>query len=329
MERLDANDPAHVTRAAEVLRSGGLVAFPTETVYGLGADASDAKSVARVFEAKARPAFDPLIVHVPCASAAKPLWSSVPPGADALAARFWPGPLTIVLPKASAVPDIVTAGLPTVAVRVPAHPAALKFLEAAGRPVAAPSANRFGRRSPTTAAAVVESLGDAVDAILDGGPCAVGVESTVVKWDGPVWTVLRPGGVAFEDLEGIVPVLRGKKGSAVESPGQLESHYAPHTPLVLLDRPLEALVLRLGRRRAGALLFKRRAVPDGFVHAEFLSESGDAREAASKLFEALRKLDKMGLDLVVAEPAPPAGLGEAIQDRLRKASHGRTIEDFI
>jgi L-threonylcarbamoyladenylate synthase len=340
---VSASDPGRLEEAARVLREGGVVAFPTETVYGLGADATNARAVARVFEIKQRPVFDPLIVHVGSPEAAVALWAAPPPEAFRLMDAFWPGPLTLVLPKNEKVLDLVTSGLPSVAVRMPRNPHALALIRHAGRPIAAPSANPFGRTSPTTAAAVAEDLGDGPDVILDGGPCEVGVESTVLKIENGKGLVLRPGGVPLEEIAKFLPVsaaAASPDGAPSESPGRLESHYAPRTPLVLLDGPLSASIAGIARveekrRREGAawprvglLAFGPGAVPSFFAASENLSVSGDLREAASNLFQAVRKLDRMGLDLILAENVPSHGIGAAILDRLSRASTGRGIGTF-
>lgn len=336
MKILDASLPESIQKAAEVLRAGGLVAFPTETVYGLGADASNDKAVCRIFEAKKRPTFDPLIVHVASVEQARSLWRGVPGAAEALARRFWPGPLTLVLPKAASVSDLVTAGLPTVAVRMPGHDAALALIRALGRPIAAPSANVFGHTSPTSAAHVQEDLGEAVDLILDGGPCVVGVESTVLKIERGVGVLLRPGGVSIEELSSVLPVEEPKVPPAkVESPGQLESHYAPWTRFVLLPKSFgefapefEAIRKEWEAQkniapRVGLLSWRVPAEHPHLESVQTLSAKGDPIEAATNLFQAMRNLDKMHLDFILAEPVPSGGIGEAIMDRLRKAAGGR------
>lgn len=306
-----------------MLSRGGLVAFPTETVYGLGALALDARAVAGVFAAKNRPSFDPVIVHLAQAGQIDDLASEVPPLARVLAERFWPGPLTLVLPKRAEVPDIVTAGLPTVGVRVPRHPVALALLEATGQPLAAPSANPFGSVSPTTAQHVADGLGDRIDLILDGGPCAVGVESTVLSLVGARPRLLRPGGITREQLEAVAGRLElGSPASHPESPGQLASHYATRTPLTLF--PTGSTPPRSGER-AGLLRYTAATPGGGFAAVETLSASGDPREAAANLFAALRRLDALGLDLILAESPPAAGLGAAIMDRLQRASGGRRV----
>jgi L-threonylcarbamoyladenylate synthase len=316
--------PEGIDEAAGLLRSGGLVAFPTETVYGLGANALDERAVARVFHVKARPRFDPLIVHLGSFEGLNALTGSVPEAAERLAERFWPGPLTLVLPKAQAVPEIVTAGLPTVAVRVPDHPLALELLGRAEVPVAAPSANPFGRVSPTTAAHVVEHLAGDVDLILDGGPCRLGVESTVVSLAGPRPVLLRAGGVALEELEEVLgrldvaPPLDDPDRPAPQAPGALASHYAPRTRLRIARRA----EVEPGGRAVGLLAFGP-GRPRGFAAVESLSERGDPLEAAANLFRALHRLDRLGLEEIVAEPVPERGVGRAVMDRLRRAAAGR------
>jgi L-threonylcarbamoyladenylate synthase len=314
---LPADDPAAVEEAAAVLRGGGLVAFPTETVYGLGADAFRPVAVARIFEVKARPSFDPLIVHLADAGELERVSPSEDPRIAVLAARFWPGPLTLVLPRRPEVPDLVTAGLDTVGVRVPAHPAARRLIAGAGTPVAAPSANPFGYVSPTTAAHVAELLGSAVDLVLDGGPCRVGVESTVLSLAGKRPVILRPGGVPREALEEALGVSAevATRGERPLAPGQLDKHYATRTPLRILPG-------RAGpapRGRVGLLAW-REASATGYAVVEVLAPDGSAETAAARLFAALRRLDAAGLDLILAEPCREAGLGHAVMDRLRRAS---------
>lgn len=315
---LPAHEPAAIGEAAAVLRRGGLVAFPTETVYGLGADAFNPRAVARVFEVKARPSFDPLIVHLADAAELPRVSPTDDPRVPALAARFWPGPLTLVLPRRPEVPDLVTSGLETVGVRVPAHPAAHALIAAAGTPVAAPSANPFGYVSPTTAAHVAELLGRAVDLVLDGGPCRVGVESTILSLAGdPV--ILRPGGVPREALEEALGLRLEVAGPAERplAPGQLAKHYATRTLLRILPG-------RAGRAPEGAgrvgLLAWRPAGAEGYAATEVLAPDGSPETAAANLFAALRRLDASGLHLILAEPCDETGLGHAIMDRLRRAA---------
>jgi L-threonylcarbamoyladenylate synthase len=296
------------------------VAFPTETVYGLGANAFDAAAVARIFAAKERPSFDPLIVHVPSLADVPRVAFASDPRVVALAARFWPGPLTLVLLKRPELPDLVTAGLPAVGVRVPGHEVARALLTAACVPVAAPSANPFGSVSPTTAAHVVEGLGDRLDVILDGGPCRVGVESTVLSLLGEPAVILRPGGVTREEIEAALgqAVEMRASSSRPTSPGQLERHYATRTPLELLQGPAPAAPEVSGR--VGLLALAHAPEGHGYAAVEVLAEDGQLATAAANLFAALRRLDALGLDRLVAEPVPEEGLGRAILDRLRRAA---------
>jgi len=313
LTELLADDEAGVARAAALLLAGELVAFGTETVFGLGADATDPRAVAAVFEAKGRPHFNPLICHYPDATAAF-ADVEVSDVARRLAAAFWPGPLTLVLPRRITCPValLAGAGLETLAVRVPAHATALALLRAVGRPVAAPSANRSGQVSPTTAAHVLDGLGGRIAAVLDSGPCPVGVESTVLDLAGERPCLLRPGGVALEDLSAILGVIDrgGAPGGSPRGPGMLESHYAPTLPLRLdahAARPGEAL-LAFGPAPPGAILS--------------LSPSGDLGEAAANLFAMLRALDRPDFTAIAVMPVPEHGLGLAINDRLRRAAAG-------
>lgn len=308
-----------LAEAARRLEAGEPVAIPTETVYGLAANAFDADACLRVFEVKRRPAFDPLIVHVAGAERLGEVVAEVPDPAAALARAFWPGPLTLVLPKRARVPDVVTSGLETVAVRQPAHGLARALLERLEFPLAAPSANLFGRVSPTTAAHVVEQLGESVAYVLDGGPCAVGVESTIVGWEAGHCVLYRPGGVALEDVEEVVgPLSRARDRVQPASPGMLEAHYAPRTPLVLGD--LDSLLAEHPSQRVAVLAFRRSRPAHACV---VLAPDGDLAGAARRLFAALRELDAVGADVVLAEPVPDVGLGRAINDRLRRAAAAR------
>ena len=312
---LAAFTPDVLNQAAALLRAGRLVAFPTETVYGLGGDATNDKAVAAIFAAKGRPEFNPLIVHVAATHDAEALveWNET---AQLLASKFWPGPLTLVLPRKPNCPIslLASAGLDTLAVRMPAHPVALALLRATGKPIAAPSANAFGKLSPTTPQHVAESLGGKVDLILDGGPSAVGVESTVLDLTTPSPTLLRHGGVTREQLEQVL----GKMFEAVhddtapKSPGMLSSHYAPNLPL------------RLNAKEAAAdealLAFGPDAdVKGGSVRLN-LSPRGDLNEAAANLFAMLRQLDQPHLRGIAVMPIPKTGLGAAINDRLKRAA---------
>ncbi|TCB92083.1 threonylcarbamoyl-AMP synthase [Micromonospora zingiberis] len=305
-----------LAEAASVLRTGGLVAFPTETVYGLGANALDARAAARIFEAKARPSFDPLITHLADAADLESLVGAVPPAVAALAARFWPGPLTLIVDRPAMIPPIVTSGLATMAVRVPDNEYARRLIAAAGVPVAAPSANRFGQLSPTRAEHVVRGLGAAVDVVLDGGPTRCGIESTIVDARGERPVVLRLGALPVEELEqvaGPVTIRPGSSGQPV-APGTLAAHYAPRTPLRLST----AGATDSGVRR-GYLAFRDRPVGD-WAAVEVLSAAGDLTEAAARLFEALHRLDATGVGEIVAESVPDTGVGRAVNDRLRRAA---------
>lgn len=321
-----SSDAAGIERAAEIIRAGGLVAFPTETVYGLGANALSALAVAKIFQAKSRPYFDPIIVHVADPAEAERFWAKVPDLARKLIEKFWPGPLTLVLPKREMIPDIVTAGLPTVAVRMPSHPVALALIRAAGVPIAAPSANRFGKLSPTHHEAVLEQLGQAIDAVIAGGPTPVGIESTVISLAEDPPRVLRPGGTPIEALREFIPNLRVEPPQGPSaSPGTLPRHYRPSTPLFLLEPGQPEGGEPFDRSRCGFLAFQR--AWEGFAQVEILSERGDLVEAAARFFALLRKLDGAGLSAIVAEPVPEKGLGLAIMDRLRRASSGRARLD--
>jgi L-threonylcarbamoyladenylate synthase len=333
---LRGDDPAAIAEAAALLRDGELVAFPTETVYGLGANALDSTAVARVFAAKERPAFDPLIVHIADATALADhavAADAADPRVARLAARFWPGPLTMVLRRRDHIPGIVTAGLPTVGLRVPDHPIALALIRAAGVPIAAPSANRFGRVSPTRAAHVAQGLGGRVNLILDGGPCRIGVESTVVLLAEGRAVLLRPGGVTAEALEAELGPLQAladdDPAAAALAPGRAGAHYAPGAAVEIVDPLDDSSAPRLRAapgERLGLLAMSRRGAESAgaaggpFAAVEILSEDGDPVTAAARLFEALHALEMAGVERIVAEPIAPAGLGLAVMDRLRRAA---------
>ena len=330
-----------IARAAEILRTGGTVAFPTETVYGLGANAIDVQAVAKIFAAKDRPGWDPVIAHVSGREMLARV-AEVPANAERLIERFWPGPLTLLLPKTAAVPNSVTAGRPLVGVRMPAHPLAAELIRAAGVPVAAPSANRFGRTSPTTAAHVLEDLDGRIDAVLDGGATRVGVESTVIgPGEDGGWVVYRPGGVSLEELQavagiGMMHVFRpaanaGETPQSLPSPGVGIRHYAPHARLVLVSEsssqkgPLvSSLIAAIGAlpevsEHVGVML------PDGWEAADAAliyrwGEWGDGEALARGLFAGLRELDDRGAKVIVCPVPEMGGIGEAIRDRLRKAA---------
>jgi L-threonylcarbamoyladenylate synthase len=320
-EVLSAEDPASVLYAVDLLRAGEVVALPTETVYGLAGDALNPVAVAKIFEAKERPSFDPLICHLPSLEWLPRLTTvtaaASPATVIALARRFWPGPLTIVLPKSERVPDLVTAGLPTVALRMSAHPAFQEIARKLDRPLAAPSANRFGRISPTTAGHVVAELEHRIQLVVDAGPTCYGIESTIVAVEGDAVRILRSGPVTREDLEAIVRVVDRPASANIEAPGQLASHYAPRTPMQL-DGELP------GGTRVGCLAWQA-APPGDFVAVEVLSPHGDLRAAAATLFAKMRRLDEADLDVIFAQPVPETGIGVAIMDRLRKASAARPV----
>jgi L-threonylcarbamoyladenylate synthase len=310
----DADDAA-IAEAARILRAGGLVAFPTETVYGLGADATDDEAVASIFAAKARPQFNPLIVHVPdAATAAREAVFDA--RAEALAAEFWPGPLSLVLPRAAScrVSLLCSAGLPSLALRAPSHPIAQKLLRATGRPIAAPSANRSGKISPTTANHVADGLGNRIAMILDGGACQIGLESTVLDLSGENPVLLRPGSVTREEMERVIgPVSMPSSTTPLVSPGMLASHYAPRLPLRMNAHDC----------RRGEALLAFGPVPRGMEPEENLSPSGDLTEAAAHLFAALHRLDRPDFTGIAVMPIPESGLGIAINDRLRRAAAPR------
>lgn len=317
---------AAIAEAAGVLRASGLVAFPTETVYGLGANAEDAAAVGRVFAVKGRPPTHPLIVHIARADQLDDWAADVPEPARVLAERFWPGPLTLVLRRSPRIPDATTGGLETAAIRVPNHPVALALLSAFGGGVAAPSANRFGSVSPTTAAHVRAELGDAVDLVLDGGPCAVGVESTIVDVTGGEPTILRPGGVTREDLEAALDRPLAVPGSSsIRVPGQHPSHYAPRARVVLVapdDVVVEAERAHDRGERVGVLLPPAVAGAEVKAHAVVAVPASTAAYA-HRLYGFLREFDREGCDLVVASLPEEHGLGLAIANRLRRAAGPR------
>ncbi|HTK79548.1 MAG TPA: L-threonylcarbamoyladenylate synthase [Rhizomicrobium sp.] len=318
MHQSDTIAPADnegIERAARLLLSGGLVAFPTETVYGLGADATNDRAVAAVFAAKERPQFNPLIVHVQDFQSAHWL-AEFCPAAIELAQAFWPGPLTLVLPRKrnSGVSLLVSAGLDTMAIRVPASQVARRLLAAASIPIAAPSANRSGHVSPTTAEHVANDFGSGIDLLLDGGRTAVGIESTVIGFENGSAVMLRPGAITREQIERSAVSLHASTVLRVSSPGQLASHYAPHTPLRLNAREVrdDEVLLAFGGKELPSALGIRN-----------LSRAGDLKEAAANLFRMLRELDEARAGCIAVMPIPEHGLGEAINDRLRRAAAPR------
>lgn len=318
----------NIQTAAGRLRKGDIVAIPTETVYGLAANAYDEAAVLKIFQAKQRPAFDPLIVHVHSLEQVKEVVSfsslvreDTRKEAEALMAKFWPGPLTLVLPRSDRVPDLVTSGLDTVAVRMPAHPMALELLRSLDFPLAAPSANPFGYVSPTTAQHVADQLGEKIPYILDGGPCTVGVESTIIGWesDAEQWVLYRHGGTPVAEIEAVIGAVGvAKKQVMPVSPGTLESHYAPRKPVFIGD--VKALLKEHAGKRVAVIAFTEKQ--DAW-RTEVLSPTGDPAEAARNLFAALRSLDASDADVILAGIFPQEGLGAAINDRLRRASAKR------
>jgi L-threonylcarbamoyladenylate synthase len=340
-------DPQALQPAADCLRRGGLVAFPTETVYGLGVHALDRNAVRRLFLAKERPATDPLIVHITSISALAPLVTSIPDAVRTLAARFWPGPLTLVLPRSSAVPDEVTAGLASVAVRVPAHPVARALIAAAGVPVAAPSANLFSRPSPTRASHVMEDLAGRIDMVVDGGPTTIGVESTVLDLTQTPPVILRPGAVTLEMLLDVLPDVRlhaarpGTRQEAMPAPGMLERHYSPRAPMTLYEGPPDQTLAAILAAARSALANGERVgllvADEDLVAAQQLVDAGrvvlqtlgpmDAPDvAASRLYASLREFDRLGADLILARGSGGGGLALAVSDRLRRAAAGRVVQ---
>ncbi|HEU4641886.1 MAG TPA: L-threonylcarbamoyladenylate synthase [Gemmatimonadaceae bacterium] len=319
-------EPERIARAASVLRAGGLVAFPTETVYGLGANALDADAVRRIYQAKGRPGYNPLIAHVADEEGARRLASRWPPLAARLAEAFWPGPLTLVVPRRPEVPDVVTAGLDTVAVRAPSHPVARALITAAGVPVAAPSANRFTELSPTLARHVERSLGGRVDLIVDGGPTTVGIESTVVDVSGDAPLLLRPGGISAEELEPLTGPLAAMgpiAGSeARPSPGMIERHYAPRAELRLFDSDRRGAAADAARvesergRKVGALLLAPLAAP---IRHPILMPTDPAAYARA-LYASLHLLDEEGCDVVLVERVPGTRRWEGVADRLERGA---------
>jgi L-threonylcarbamoyladenylate synthase len=322
-----APDSEALSRAGEILRNGGLVAFPTETVYGLGANALDRNAVARIFEAKGRPAYNPLIVHVIDEEAARRLTAEWPQVASVLARAFWPGPLTLVLPKAAIVPDLVTAGLLTVGLRVPAHPLAQALLREAGVPIAAPSANRFTELSPTTAEHVSKGLGDRVDLILDGGSTEVGIESTVLDLTGDQPILLRPGSISASEIESLIgPIARAEARpaeSARPSPGMLDRHYSPKARLKLYPSDTADRILGDHARetaaglRVGVILSTPAITSTPLVR----NLGGDPEAYARSLYAILHEFDDLGCEAIFVEGLPEQSEWDGVRDRLRRAAH--------
>lgn len=309
-----------IAYAREQLEKGALVAIPTETVYGLAANALDEAAVTSIFQAKKRPSFDPLIIHTDRWERVEQWVQLIPAVAHQLAAAFLPGPLTFLLPRRPMIPDLVTSGSPLVAIRIPNHPMTRDLLQQLDFPLAAPSANPFGYISPTTAQHVADQLGTQVAYILDGGPCQVGVESTIIGFEGTQATIFRKGGIPIEAISAIIgPVnIQAFSTSNPQAPGMLKSHYAPRIPFHL--GPLPELYQRFQGQKIGVLAFKKGIRELPATQQVLLSPQGELAEAAQKLFAAMRYLDSLALDVIIAEPLPEEGLGRAINDRLRRAA---------
>lgn len=316
MEILSGFEHSSIEKSVEILKKGDVVAFPTETVYGLGADALNPYAVAKIFEIKKRPQFDPLIVHVGDREWIFAIANHVPPEAAKLIDRFLPGPLTLILGKKDIIPDIVTAGLPTVGIRMPSHPVALDLIRTLGSPIAAPSANPFGYMSPTKARHVAKMFGESVPLILDGGDSAYGIESTIVSFQEGKTYLLRHGAVSSEELSGIAGTVYEKGEDPIcHAPGQMPYHYAPLKPLKIINS-----IDEITNIRSSFLAFK---IPDktpGSKYIKILSNNGDMREAAANFFSYLIELDREDVDIIYAENMPEEGLGKAMMERLKKAS---------
>jgi L-threonylcarbamoyladenylate synthase len=319
------SDPAEIAAAVRILQRGGLVAFPTETVYGLGADASNPAAVARIYAVKGRPASHPLIVHVASAAEAMRWASGFPEAARRLAAAFWPGPLTLVLPRAERVPGAVTGGQDTVALRVPSHPVALALLSAFGGGIAAPSANRYGKVSPTRAAHVRAEFGPEIDCVLEGGDCEVGLESTIVSLADGVPRLLRPGGVSREQLEALLGPLAAAAADTPRVPGSLRSHYAPAAAVELVDAQTLAARARGVRGEDRVAVLARSAAPAGF-EGRWLRMPADPAGYGHDLYAALRGLDAGGAARILVERVPSGPGWEAVEDRLARAAARDTPE---
>lgn len=315
-----AESGTDIKRAITYLEKGEPVAIPTETVYGLAANALNIKAITRIFEIKDRPSFDPLIVHFSDTVSLSRICKSIPDKALTLANAFWPGPLTLIIDKPGIIPDLVTAGLPTVAVRVPDHPLTMELLQNIDYPLAAPSANPFGYISPTTALHVKQQLGDKIHYILDGGPCNIGLESTIVGFEDDVPVIYRMGGTSLEKIESLIGKVHVKPGSSSDpkAPGMLKSHYSPVKKMILGN--IEDNIKKYKGKKVGILSFNRYFNAIDKKRQIVLSPSENVDEAAKNLFSGLRNLDAMDVDYILAEEVPDTGLGRAINDRLKRAS---------
>lgn len=310
----------NILKASELINKGELVAFPTETVYGLGADALNPLAVAKIFEVKKRPSFNPLIVHIAEKEKLFEICNSKSSLIEKLISKFWPGPLTLVLPKQKNIPDIVTAGNDTVAIRMPNHQVALQLISAARTPIAAPSANVFGRLSPTNANHVKKQLGNKVKMILDGGSCSVGVESTILQITENEIFILRHGGITIEKIKKVIskPIKEKIHLENPLSPGQLKSHYSPTTPLYFLDNKL---LEKYSEKKVGVIFFSEIKFDFDFKVIKILSHNRDMKEASANLFKHLYDLENENIDIIFVEPIEEKGLGKAIMDRLKRAAH--------
>ncbi|MBL6448361.1 threonylcarbamoyl-AMP synthase [Fulvivirga sp. 29W222] len=309
-----------IGKAKSILESGELVAIPTETVYGLAGNAFNTEAIAKIFKVKNRPSFDPLIVHTYNLEQVNKIVKELPQKARLLAERFWPGPLTLLLPKQVIIPDLVTSGMDTVAVRIPNQPLTLDLLQSLDFPLVAPSANPFGYVSPTSAQHVDDQLGEKIDYVLDGGPCPVGIESTIVGFEGEDAIIHRLGGLSKEKIESIIGKVRlmPHSSSNPKAPGMLKSHYSPGKKVILGD--IDFLIKKYGKDRIGIISFTKPAEGIILEHQAVLAPDGDLTTAAKNLFSSLRILDKKDIDLILAEPVPEHGLGLAINDRLKRAA---------
>jgi L-threonylcarbamoyladenylate synthase len=309
-----------IQKAKAILEQGNLVAIPTETVYGLAGNAMNPSAVVKIFQVKNRPHFDPLIVHVANIEQAKSLVEEFPEKANALAAKFWPGPLTLLLKRKPSIPDLVTSGLDTVGIRCPNHSLTLSLLNSLDFPLAAPSANPFGYISPTRASHVNDQLGDQIECILDGGECAIGIESTIVGFEDDIPTIYRLGGLSIDAIESVVGEIKIQLNVSSNplAPGQLKTHYAPRKKMIIGE--LTNLIKLHKDMRIGVLAFRNPVIGIDETQQIVLSPKGFLDEAAQRLFSALRELDKMDIDLIVAEKVPETGLGKAINDRLTRAA---------
>lgn len=310
-----------IKKAVALLQNEELVAIPTETVYGLAGNIYSEKAVNAIFSTKQRPFFNPLIVHIQSPEYLATIVSQIPKKAQQLANAFWPGPLTLVLPKKETIPDLITAGKDTVAVRVPNHPVTLELLKQLSFPLAAPSANPFNRISPTTAQHVEDYFKNSIKMVLDGGACKNGIESTIIGFENDEPIIYRLGSISIEDIKAVVGEIsiKNKKETNPDAPGMLDKHYAPST-LTVLSRDILRDLKNYSNKRIGVLLFKNHIESDAIQHQIVLSKTGDLAEATSKLYDSLHQLDTKNLDIIIAEIFPDFGLGKSINDRLQRAA---------